>query len=214
MDSDVHNYPDSIADLLPFLPARWQVYVRQAGFTNPSVSHYPKVFSQAARRDAWPPGGRKPGSDPAFARQQLLDAWDIDYAILNPLYGLCAVHNLDLGNALMRAVNDWTAACWLDHDPRWRGSIVLNPHDPEAAAGEIARLAGDRRFVQALLLVRSHAPYRPAAVPAHLPRRLRSGTAGGHPLWRQRPTHHPLRLALLLHRGPHRHVPGLRGPGH
>lgn len=74
IDSDVHNYPDSIADLMPYLPARWQVYIRQSGFANPSVSQYPKVFSQAARRDAWPPGGRRPGSDPAFARQQLLEA--------------------------------------------------------------------------------------------------------------------------------------------
>lgn len=189
IDSDVHNYPDSIADLMPYLPARWQVYIRQSGFANPSVSQYPKVFSQAARRDAWPPGGKRPGSDPAFARQQLLDAWGIDYAILNPLYGLCAVHNLDLGNALMRAVNDWTAACWLDADPRWRASIVVNPHDPEAAALEIARLAGDRRFVQVLLLVRSHAPYgrrqfHPifrAACEAGLPVGIHFG-GSGHPI--------------------------------
>lgn len=62
IDSDVHNYPDSIADLLPYLPARWQVYIRQSGFTNPSVSQYPKVFSQAARRDAWPPAANAPAA--------------------------------------------------------------------------------------------------------------------------------------------------------
>ena len=59
----------------------------------------------------------------------------------------------------MRATNEWTAAQWLDTDPRWRGSLVVNNHDPEASAAEIRRAATDPRFVQVLLLVRSHAPY-------------------------------------------------------
>jgi len=36
-----------------------------------------------------------------FARQQLLDAWNIRYAIINPLYGVPFIHNLDFANALM-----------------------------------------------------------------------------------------------------------------
>ena len=75
IDCDVHNYVNSIDDLMPFLSARWQVYVRQSGFTGPPGPTYPKGFAQAARRDAWPPSGLKPGGDPDFAREQLLDAW-------------------------------------------------------------------------------------------------------------------------------------------
>jgi hypothetical protein len=116
-------------------------------------------LAQAARRDAWPPSGFKPGGDPDFAREQLLDEWDIDLAILNPLYGMTSLHHLDFGNALMRAVNEWTAATWLDSDARWLGSIVVNPNDPENAAVEIERAARDERSVQVLLLVRSSAPY-------------------------------------------------------
>ncbi|MDP6698880.1 MAG: amidohydrolase family protein [Candidatus Latescibacteria bacterium] len=116
-------------------------------------------MAQAARRDAWPPSGFKPGGDPDFAREQLLDEWDIDLAILNPLYGMTSLHHLDFGNALMRAVNEWTAATWLDSDARWLGSIVVNPNDPENAAVEIERAARDERSVQVLLLVRSSAPY-------------------------------------------------------
>ena len=64
----------------------------------------------AARRDAFPPSGCLPGGDPDFARDQLLDAWGIDAAILNPLYaGVNRCSNLDFANALARAVNEVTA---------------------------------------------------------------------------------------------------------
>lgn len=159
VDSDVHNYPDSIDELVPYLPQRWKAYIKQSGFSNLSVSHYPKVYAQAARRDSFPPNGKRSGSDPDFSRQQLLDAWEIDIALLNPLVAVSAVHNIDFANALMRATNEWMAAVWLDSDPRWRGSIVVNTHDPEAAGEEIRRAAKDSRFAQVLLLVRSHAPY-------------------------------------------------------
>lgn len=159
IDSDVHNYPDSIDEFLPYLSQRWRAYIAQSGFTLPGASLYPKVFAHAARRDAYPPGGKKPGTDPAFARQQLLDAWSIDRAILNPLVAVSNIQNLDLGNALMRAANDWTQAVWLASDPRWYASIVVNVHDPAAAAAEIRRAAAHPRFIQVLLLVRSHAPY-------------------------------------------------------
>jgi predicted TIM-barrel fold metal-dependent hydrolase len=159
IDSDVHNYPDSINEFLPFLSERWRAYIAQSGFKMPTASIYPKVFANAARRDAYPPGGKTPGSDPAFTRQQLLDAWAIDRAILNPLIGVSNVHNLDLANALMRAANDWTENLWLAADPRWHASIVVNVRDPAAAAAEIRRAARQPRFIQVLLLVRSHAPY-------------------------------------------------------
>ena len=64
IDCDVHNYPNSIDDLMPFLSARWQAYVRQSGFSGPPGPTYPKGFAQAARRDAWPPSGLRPGGDP------------------------------------------------------------------------------------------------------------------------------------------------------
>ena len=159
IDSDVHNYPDGLEELFPYLSERWVAYARQGGLKLPGASHYPKVYQHAARRDAYPPGGGVPGSDPEFAREQLLDAWQIHRAILNPLVGVSSVHNIDLANALMRATNEWTADRWLAADPRWRGAIVVNVRDPQASAAEIRRAAADPRFVQVLLLVRSHAPY-------------------------------------------------------
>jgi len=191
IDCDVHNYVNSIDDLVPFLSERWRQYIDQSGFKGPPGPAYPKGFELASRRDAWPPSGKRPGGDPAFAGQQLLDQWGIDFAILNPLYAQSAVHNVDFANALMRAVNDWTAAVWLDSDPRWRGSIVVNVRDPATSADEIRRVAADGRFVQVLLLVRSHAPYgkrefRPlfeAAVEVGLPVGIHFGGSGnGNPI--------------------------------
>ena len=160
IDADVHNYPASTDDLMPFLSQRWQRYVRDSGFeAGLFKGSYPKLHRLASRRDAWPPNGKRPGADEPFARSQLLDRWNVDLAILNPLYFVDAVHNLDLAAALARAVNEWTAADWLDADPRWKGSIVIAPQDPPSAAEEIRRAGADPRFVQILLLVRSEAPY-------------------------------------------------------
>ena len=159
IDCDVHNYPASMEVLLPYLPQRWRSFVEHIGYEGPASNLYPKVFANAARRDSYPPGGGKPGTDPGFAAEQLLDTWGFSYAILNPLYAQSLVRNVHLGNELMRAVNRWMAAEWLDADPRWRGSMVVNIEDPEAAAQEIRHVAKDGRFVQVLLLVRTPEPY-------------------------------------------------------
>lgn len=190
VDADVHNYPASMQDFVPYLSRRWQAYVQQSGMNVPGASMYPKVFAAAARRDAWPPTGNQPGSDPTFAREQLLDEYHIDAAILNPLVGVSSLHNRDLANVLMRAVNEWTANDWCAADSRWKGSILVNARDPEASAREIEHWAQDGRFVQVLLLVRSHAPYgqrefRPifrAAAAAGLPVGIHFGGGGDVPI--------------------------------
>ena len=54
VDADVHNYPNVLTDLMPFLSARWQAYAKQPGLQLPAVLIYPKLFAAAALRDAWP----------------------------------------------------------------------------------------------------------------------------------------------------------------
>ena len=125
IDTDVHPYPNTIADLAPFLSSRWNQYIEQSGFKGPPGTQYPKGYEMAGRRDAWPPNGQRVGSDPDFARQQLLDHWNIRYAVLNPLYGHEKVHNDDFSIALASAINAWMSATWLDNDDRWRGSISV-----------------------------------------------------------------------------------------
>ena len=61
--------------------------------------------------------------------------------------------------AITTAVNNWMRDEFLDRDERLRGSIVVPSFHPEAAAEEIDRLGGDRRFAQVLLPVRSETPW-------------------------------------------------------
>ena len=63
---------------------------------------YPRFHRNAARTDAWPPSGRPPGTDLDFMRRQLLDAWNMDYGILNPLAGAGGQLNMEYGAQLAR----------------------------------------------------------------------------------------------------------------
>jgi predicted TIM-barrel fold metal-dependent hydrolase len=189
IDCDVHHYIPSIRALLPYMPLRWQRYVEESGFQGPIGSPYPKGSPGAARIDAIPPNGVA-GSDLPFLREQLLDTWGIEVAILNCLYNLWAVQNEDFALALARAVNDWTLAEWLEKEPRLRASIVVPINNAELAAAEIDRLGDHPGFVQVLLPVRSEAPYgrrrfRPlfAAAARHdLPVGIHFGGTSGYPI--------------------------------
>ena len=61
-------------------------------------------------------------------------------------------------NALTKAVNDWQIEHWLEADPRWRASILINAHDVNFSIEEIKRCAQHGGYVQVLMLARTHAP--------------------------------------------------------
>jgi predicted TIM-barrel fold metal-dependent hydrolase len=83
IDGDIHNDMPSPQALLPFLPAEWRDYHARFGTFGYSATAYPRINPNAARHDAWPPEGGNPGSSLTFMREQLLDAWNIEYGILN-----------------------------------------------------------------------------------------------------------------------------------
>lgn len=68
---------------------------------------------------------------------------------------------LDLGSAICAATNRWLSETWLgdDRTTRLRGSIRVNPGDPEAAVREIHRWAGDTAIVQVAVPLEAHRPY-------------------------------------------------------
>ncbi len=114
-------------------------------------------------RADWRVDGTKPGSSLDLLRTHALDAFGSRAAICNCLYGASSVFNVDLAAAVARAINDWLAAEWLDHEPRLRASIVVPIQDPELAVAEIERRAADKRFVQVMV---------PAGLEAPLGRRI------------------------------------------
>ena len=153
IDCDVHNaLPDGDA-LRPYLPAVWRD--RREGLTYLPTefrqvrenlgdrsyigAEYPRPTPRASRVDSWPPGGGPPASDLAFTQQQLLDAWDVEAAILNPLLGIGEMLNLELAGVMARASNDWLAAEWLDRDracaPRSSSPTRTGPPRPRRSTG-------------------------------------------------------------------------------
>ena len=191
IDCDIHNAPASAGVLAKYLPERWRRYQESFG-SRPAYpgSYYPRLHPSAARSDSWPPNGGPPGSDLKFMQEQLLDTWEMDYGILNPLYPAGGQPNIEYGAALARAVNEWQRAEWLDPEPRLRGSIVVPYEDGELAAAEIERWADDPRFVQIILIARTREPlgrrkYWPmyeAAARHNLPIGIHFGGNAGWPI--------------------------------
>jgi predicted TIM-barrel fold metal-dependent hydrolase len=162
-DCDLHLGPTSITELYPWLSKRWQTHLETYGMNHRTglrngLPSYPKAQPAAARRDAWPPSGKPPGTDLDFTRAQHLDAFNVTLGIVNPPTPSNSTINGDLGNALAHAWNEWQVACLVTPEPRLRGSIVVNYEDPAAAVSEIERCAGNPAFAQVQMMSRIEAP--------------------------------------------------------
>lgn len=190
IDADVHNNVPSIECLYPYLPDQWRDFLIERGVTSLEPNYYPKGVPLSARPGSEPPSGDPSGSNLDLLRQQLLDSWDVQYAILNCVYGVHLIHSEDWAMAMARAVNDWQVAEWLEKEPRLRASIVVPTQNPERAAEEIDRLGDHRSFAQVLLFVRSEMPlgkryYWPiyeAAERHNLPIGIHAGGSPGNPI--------------------------------
>jgi predicted TIM-barrel fold metal-dependent hydrolase len=139
--------------LLPYLDDYWrdQLVNRHIDKYSFALTSYPPNAPLSARPDWRLPSGA-PADDLDAIRRHALDPFGTHLAICNTLHGALALFNEDMAAALCAAVNDWVAKELLDREPRLRASILVPAHNPALAVAEIERLAGDRRFVQVLLL--------------------------------------------------------------
>ncbi|MFN8926697.1 MAG: amidohydrolase family protein [Rhodospirillales bacterium] len=163
VDCDIHPKLAAPEDLKPFLSRRWWEHLTTIGPRQRHGFHkgvpYPKAQPLACRRDAWPPGGGPPGSDVPFIREQLLDLYGIDFAVMNPLAPTGQGDtNAAFSAAMASANNDWQVEAMVAAEPRLRASVVVPYEDGPAAAAEIRRRAGDRRFAHVLMLSRTAEP--------------------------------------------------------
>ena len=193
-DCDLHLGPASLADLHPWLPKRWQAHMETYGASHRTgmqqgLPSYPKAQPAAARRDAWPPGGKPPGTDLAFTRSQHLDPNNIALGLVNPPTPSNSFMNPGLGNAVCRAMNEFQVECLVAPEPRLRASVSVNYEDAAGAVAEIERCAGNPAFGHVLLLSRTGSPmgssrYFPifeAATAAGLPVAVHAFGFGGNP---------------------------------
>ena len=110
IDCDIHPALKSPKALHPYLSERWRRHRDTIGDRGFAGSYYPRANPNAARTDAWPPNGLPPGSDLDFMRDQLLDAWAMDFGVLQPLLGAGAQLNHEYAAALSSAINEWQIA--------------------------------------------------------------------------------------------------------
>jgi uncharacterized protein len=141
-DTDTH--PRTFATdprIVEYLPERWRNYVAEFGPLHRPRGERPRHREFASRWDAQTPDGGPPGSDPAFAAEQLLDRYDMSGAMINDIAGFvmngAGGQPAEMAKAYCRAMNLHRRDFWLASDPRWYGSITVPYELPEAAAEEI-----------------------------------------------------------------------------
>ena len=194
IDCDVHNNWTSAEVLLPYLQPAFREYMERGELPGGKGSfphgHRPWLHPEDfKRKDAVPPDGQMAGSDYDFMRKQLLDRYELDYAILTseePIE-VSTLANPYYASALASAANDWVLDTWLQWDPRLKGSLVVAPQDPEGAAREIRRVGHRPEFAQVLVSSGSQRPfgdpfYHPiweACVEMDLPFAVHLGGQGG-----------------------------------
>src|ERR1700744_3513355 len=193
-DCDIHPARATKSELYPYLAKRWHEHLQpyqappyQGRLEGPP---YPKAQPNAARRDAYPPEGGQQGSSLSFMQKQHLDPNNVVLGVLNPLRTGQGLRNHDLAAAICTAVNDGQIKKWTSQDSRLKGSVVVANEDGITAAREIRKRAGDKNFVQVLLLSRNVEPlgqgrYWPiyeAAEEAGLPIGVHAFGFGGNPI--------------------------------
>lgn len=143
IDVDFHLPQAEMETLLPLLDDYWQLQLIDR-----------ELSSAPFRLSSYPPNSpltQNPAYD-GLGVSDALDRFGTTVAVASMLHGAVALHNPDMRAVLLSAVNDHVASVWLDAEPRLRGSIYVSGEDPAAAVAEIDRLAGDKRFVQVLML--------------------------------------------------------------
>src|SRR6201996_1084508 len=189
IDCDLHPAVPNLKALLPYLSDHWRDSAVQRGLHELESIAYPANSPLSARPD-WRIQGVKPGSDLELLRQHALTPFGTSLAICNCLYGVQLLFSEDMGAGFARAVNAWMAKEWLHREPRLRASIVVPMQNPELSAEEIHRVAGDKRFVQVLMLVmgdmplgkRHYWPIYEAADRYGLPIGIHAGSSYRHPV--------------------------------
>ncbi|TDF95205.1 amidohydrolase family protein [Paenibacillus piri] len=154
IDCDVHVYPRNAEEIRRYLTQPWKhrFHIR--------VNHYYQSPVTPCRTVT--PDGGKPGTEPEFLRQQLLQTHDITTVILLPRAEVSANHDPDYATAVAAAYNRWLSDTWLDEynaDGAYKGSIMIAHQDPLAAAKEIDRWAGHPHFVQVVADSGARAPF-------------------------------------------------------
>ena len=148
IDCDVHHILGSFDALFPYMdesllrritPAMNARAEARNSFQMPRRAYF-HPFS-TARVDTMDEDGTNHAADPVRIKEDLLDRYDIAYAILmgNDLTTISGMPDPDLAAGITSAYNDWTNDVWISSDSRFKHSIWVTPQDPAQAVEEIER---------------------------------------------------------------------------
>lgn len=161
IDADVHARVASLETLQPYIDPTWRSLIREYAYGGPpglNTVHPPGAPSTT--RPEWRgDDGPAAATSVELLREQALDAWDVEGALVHCYYGLDSVRHPDLAAVLARAVNDWLIAEWLDRDPRLKAAMVLPPYVIADQVAELERVGDHPGFVEVALPVRASSPY-------------------------------------------------------
>jgi uncharacterized protein len=151
IDCDVHPVPSEASPFEPYIPESYRLAVSLHMDSMPSAG-YKNPFG-VTRRDV-------ECADFDGIKKHLLDAHDLEYAMLNPeRRNISETNSIAVGNAISTAVNSWTINEFLERDTRLFGAIVVNVNDPVYVQREVRRAAEHPRMVQVILAGESELPY-------------------------------------------------------
>jgi predicted TIM-barrel fold metal-dependent hydrolase len=180
VDCDVHQEFHNWEELRPYLgPAWWE----RIGPKGPPFGRraYENVRGHIISEDMINPATGKAAADPDWVKRELIEKHGVDVGVLTSnILSLSSHPNIALASAVARAYNDWTLDVWVRPHPEFKGSIIVNPQDPEFSVEEIERLADDPGVVQVLIFSGSNNPY---------------GQPRFFPIW-QAAAHHGLPVAM------------------
>jgi len=104
-------------------------------------------------------GGLPDGGCPEVIRREILDPYDVEWAIgTGTFYNLNIMPDADYAAAIASAVNDWMLEDFVHEDPRFLGSIALSMQDADLAVREIERCADRPRAVGIIISTASRMP--------------------------------------------------------
>lgn len=160
IDCDVHQRLGSVKELFPYLSGAHRRDVETWGLRLPG-NGYVNGGDRGYRADAWPADGSMVGSDLDLMREQLLDAYGIEYGVLlgQELRVVNTLPDADYAGALAHAYNELLIHHWLDREPRLRGAILVAVQNPQAAAKEIRWAAQHPGMVEVLVSNGARLPY-------------------------------------------------------
>jgi predicted TIM-barrel fold metal-dependent hydrolase len=150
IDASAHVAPASRAELEGYMEAPWS--------ERPFPSYERHVY--ARENEYWDEvsGTGVPGSDPAVVAHDLFDRLGASEAVLVPL-GRGLMPSTNLSAAILAGTNAWLADRFLSADRRLKGTLRVDPRDPETAVREIERWAGHPGFVAIGVPTQALQPY-------------------------------------------------------